>query len=235
MKEPIRHFLDKEGFNPGEISDWVIGDKYVGIMLGNGNIGVCATLDMKVDEGLLKGDDPDPDDPSHRIILNAWFNARCNYRRSYDHNTDIFDSMDFGRYKSIVMVGYFESLYEKFSNAGIPVEVFDIQKTSPLLKDAGEMNNSLSRADAVILTGTTIFNGTFMDIGSATGSGSSIFLLGPSNTLSNDMFAYPNIKIVFGSIFKPYDMGLFEKIGNGHGTRGFIDHLQKVFINSEKL
>lgn len=233
MKEPIHHFLDKEGFDRTRIKDWVIGEKYVGIMLDNGNIGVCATLENVVDNALLKGAEPDPSDPSHRIILNAWFNAVCNYWRSYSHDTDIFDRIDFKEYHSIVMVGYFESLHLKFTTAGIPVKVFDINKQSDILSDIGSLYSSLGEADAVILTGTSIFNQTFMNIVGACREESSIFLLGPSNTLSRDMFAYPCIRIVFGSVFKPYDSGLFEKIANGAGTKGFIDHLQKVYINSE--
>lgn len=235
MKEPIRHFLEKEGFDLSRIKEWVIGEKYVGIMLEDGNIGVCATLNNIVEDSLLRGDLPDPSDPSHRIILNAWFNALCNYRRSYSQNIDIFDRINFREYRNIVMVGYFESLYEKFRAAGIPLKVFDISKESPLLSDMGELFSSLAGADNVILTGTTIFNETFMEIVGAAGQKCSLFLLGPSNTLSRDMFAYPNIRIVFGSVFKPYDMELFNKIGNGAGTKGFIEHLQKVYINSENI
>ncbi|MEZ5012154.1 MAG: DUF4213 domain-containing protein [Bacteroidales bacterium] len=64
MNEPIRHFLDKEGFEITRIKEWVIGEKYVGVMLDNGNIGVCATLDNSVNDSLLRGADPDPSDPS---------------------------------------------------------------------------------------------------------------------------------------------------------------------------
>jgi len=235
MKEPIRHFLEKEGFNPGAIKEWVIGEKYVGIMLENGNIGVCATLDQQVNGSLLKGGNPDPDDPSHRIILNAWFNAICNYRRSYTNISDIFDNTSFTRFSNIVMVGYFESLYEKFKNAGIPVKVFDLLKESPVLSNIAGFYDSIALADAVILTGTSIFNGTFSEIVSSTSENSSVFLLGPSNTLSFDMFAYPGIKVVYGSVFEPFDRGLFDRISEGRGTRGFIEHLKKVYISSENI
>jgi len=235
MKEPIRHFLDKEGFNPGLIKEWVIGEKYVGIMLSNGNIGVCATLDRRVNDDLLKGASPDPSDPSHRILLNAWFNAICNYRRSYRNITDIFDNIDFRKFNNIVMVGFFETLHERFINAGIPVKVYDLQKESPVLENIDGLFESLGMADAVILTGTSIFNGTFTDIALSASGDSSVFLLGPSNTLSRDMFAYPGIKVVFGSIFEPFDRGLFEKIAEGRGTRGFIEHLKKVYISADNI
>lgn len=233
MKEPIRHLYEKEGFNPGKIEKYVIGEKYVGVMLKNGHIGVCATLDRQVEEDLFLGSEPDTDNPSHRIILNAWFNALCNYRRSYYNENDIFDQTDFSRFGRIVMVGYFESLYEKFRSASIEVKVFDIQKESSILTSPSLLNESLGLADVVILTGTTIFNNSFMDIVAATGNETSVYLLGPSNPLTGDMFGYHNVRLVFGSVFEPFDTGLFDKIKAGHGTRGFLDHLRKVYINSE--
>lgn len=235
MKEPISHFLEKEGFDPGQIKEWVIGEKYTGVMLNNGNIGVCATLDRMVSDDLLKGSRPDPTNPSHRILLNAWFNALCNYRRSYHNISDIFDNIDFKGYSRIVMAGYFESLYEKFKEAGIGVEVFDLQKESPVLSNISGLSDSLSKADAVILTGTSIFNGTFTGILESTADAAPVFLLGPSNTLSMDMFAYPRVKVVFGSVFEPYDLELFRKIQEGRGTKGFIEHLKKVYISSENI
>jgi uncharacterized protein (DUF4213/DUF364 family) len=106
-------------------------------------------------------------------------------------------------------------------------------KDSEVLTSLKLMGNSLLHADTVILTGTTIFNNTFLDVLYSTGKNSSVFLLGPSNILSNDMFAYRNIEVVFGSVFEPYDHKLFDKIREGRGTQGFIDNLKKVYIKSE--
>jgi uncharacterized protein (DUF4213/DUF364 family) len=234
MEEPLTHLLRTEGFKLSLVKEHILGDKYVAIMLTNGNIGVCATLGVKVNDSLFKGERPDLTNTSHRIILNAWFNALCNYRINYRNEKDIFDRIDFSTYSRIVMVGYFESLYEKFRSNGLSPEVFDIQKKSELLSDIGSMAVSLRSADAVILTGTTIFNNTFMDVIHETGSHTSVFLLGPSNTLSPDMFMYRNIKVIFGSVFEKEDYELLKKIEEGHGTRGFIDHLKKVYITSEQ-
>ncbi|MCD4768800.1 MAG: DUF364 domain-containing protein [Bacteroidales bacterium] len=233
MDEPIRYFLNREGFNRNEIKDYVIGEKYVGIMHQNGQIGVCATLGTDVSDDLLTGNMPDTTNPSHRIILNAWFNAVCNYSQRYDDIIDIFDSIDFTKQGKIVMVGYFESLHEKFRRCSIDLEVFDIQKESSILTGLNRFEKSLYEADTIILTGTTIFNNTFMDVIGKSSEGANIFLLGPSNILSEEMFKYRNIKVVFGSMFEPGDRQLFDKIKAGKGTRGFIDNLKKVYITKD--
>ncbi|MEZ5012155.1 MAG: DUF364 domain-containing protein [Bacteroidales bacterium] len=90
--------------------------------------------------------------------------------------------MNFKEFGNIVMVGYFESLYDKFKAAGIPVRVFDISKQSEVLSDMEGLYGSLAKADAVVLTGTTIFNETFMEVVGSSSQDSSLFLLGPSNT-----------------------------------------------------
>jgi len=233
MDEPIRHFLANVGFNLSEIREYVIGDLYTGLMLQNGNIGVCANLDTIMDDDLMRGTMPNPDLPHHRVILNAWFNAKCNYTRVYNNEIDIFDSIDFRNEGKIVMVGYFESLYEKFMKSSIGLSVFDILKNDPVLESGSNFRREISAADTIILTGTTVFNNTFTDILAMTRKGSNIYLLGPSNILSGDMLRYRNVRIVFGSVFRPYDYSLIERIREGAGTRDFLDKLKKVYIASE--
>ena len=97
------------------------------------------------------------------------------------------------------MVGYFESLYEKFSKAHINLSVFDIQKESHVLSDLSDFGKAVEKCQTMVLTGTTIFNNTFLDIVNRTSDECTIYLLGPSNILSADMFRYRNIKVVFGS------------------------------------
>ncbi|MFO7851832.1 MAG: Rossmann-like domain-containing protein [Bacteroidota bacterium] len=232
MEEPLKHFYSIRGFERAHIKECVIGDKYVAILHSSGNIGVCATLGTKMDDKLLIDGEVDLDKPAHRIILNAYYNAILNYERDYDDICDIFDRIDFSKYSRIVMIGYFESLYDKFSENNINLEVFDINKASNILTDISKMKESLKGAETIILTGTTIFNKTFNDIVSMTPPGCKIFLLGPSNILSDEMFRYPNIKVVFGSVFKPNDDRVLEKIESGYGTRGFLPYLNKVYIIS---
>jgi uncharacterized protein (DUF4213/DUF364 family) len=230
MDEPIMYFYSIRGFNKADIEECVLGEKYIAIMNKNGNIGVCATLDNKMNDKMLVEEEPDLNNPIHRIILNAYYNSIFNYDREYNDIKDIFDRIDFSKHRRIVMIGYFESLYDKFSRNGIPLEVFDIHKESHILSDISNMEGSLKEAETIILTGTTIFNNTFNDIVNITPEECNIFLLGPSNILSNEMFRYRNIKIVFGSIFNPGDRRVLDRVASGYGTRGFLQYLKKVYI-----
>lgn len=230
MDEPIKHFYSLEGFDPDNISEWVIGNKYVAVMLNSGHIGVCARLGNDMSDGLFRKQGPDLNNTSHRIILSAYYNALFNYRRKYTDIKDIFERIDFSRHSNIVMVGYFETLFEKFSRSRLNLDVFDIHKESDILTDISRMEERLSEAGTIILTGTTVFNNTFRDIVSISPSGCNIFLLGPSNIMSEEMFKYRNIKVVFGSVFNNRDSRVLAKISEGHGTRGFLPYLQKVYI-----
>lgn len=233
MEEPIKYFLKKEGFDRSRIEEWVIGDMYVGIMNTDGYIGVCSTLGTQMNDRLFREGEPDINDPVDRVILSAWFNSLNNYKQSYDHVSDIFDGIDFRKKGKIVMVGYFESLYQKFLKAKIDLKVFDIQKESYVLNDLSEFGLAIAECDTIILTGTTIFNNTFSDIVDRSPDNCEIFLLGPSNILSKDMFNYRNIKIVFGSVFEKNDLRVFKKIKEGCGTRGFLEYLRKVYLTSD--
>lgn len=233
MLEPLEYFLGKEGFDRSAIAEWVIGDMYVGVLNTDGQVGVCATLGTEMNDRLFYEGDPDINDPVHRIILNAWFNSICNYRQEYADITDIFDSIDFSEKPDIVMVGYFESLFEKFSKAAINLQVFDIQKESHVLTDLSVFGKAVQKCQTMILTGTTIFNNTFLDIVNHTSDNCTIYLLGPSNILSEDMFNYRNVSLVFGSVFDKNDTRVFKKIKEGHGTRSFLDYLDKVYIRRE--
>lgn len=233
MKEPIEYFLEKDGFYRDRIAEWVIGEKYVGIMNTEGYVGVCAILGTKMDDRLFREGDPDISNPVHRIILNAWFNSLNNYSQSYDDITDIFDGINFKSRGRIVMVGYFESLYEKFIREKINLEVFDIQKKSAVLSEIEGFDRAVYECDTVILTGTTIFNNTFNEVISKTGDSCDIYLLGPSNILSKEMFKYRNIKFVFGSVFQRNDRRVFDRIKEGRGTQGFLEYLDKVYISRD--
>jgi hypothetical protein len=232
IKEPIRWFYDLAGFDPGTIARWEVGEKYAGVMLKNGNIGVCAILGQEVDKSILRSGIPDVDNPGHRIILNAWFNALLNYNIREVHSGDIFDPGRFSLYRKIVMIGSFGSLLEKFSSAGIDVDVFDRLSEDEFLTPMRLQPEFLSSADCVILSGTTVSNNTFTEIIGHTPEKCDIFLLGPSNIIHQAMFGYRNIRVVFGSRFRKGDTEVLDLIRDGHGTKGFLKNLNKVYISS---
>lgn len=232
MIEPIFYIYNNiAGFDRKEIKKIAIGSKYVGVMLDNGNIGVCATLGVEIPEKQSKFKQPDLLYPAHRIIYNAYLNAKLNYDNSYKGKTDIFDQIDFSHKKNIVMVGYFRPLVKKFQEARIELAIFDKVINKDEMQLALElMEEYLAEARTVILTSTTIAHGTFESIIKQTSNECDILLLGPSSILHPDILDYRNIKNIFGTVFEKNDHQILEIIQNGNGARTFIPYGSKVYI-----
>jgi uncharacterized protein (DUF4213/DUF364 family) len=232
MIEPLFHFYNNiVGFDKKEIKRMAIGKKYVGILLQNGHIGVCATLGVEIPKKKTTFNHPDLIDPAHRIIYAAYLNANVNYENTYSLDKDIFEVIDFTRKKNIVMVGYFGPLVKKFQTAGINLAIFDKVKTKDELQLALDlMEEYLAEASTVILTSTTIAHGTFDAIISQTSNYCDIYLLGPSSLLHPEILEYRNVKKVFGAVFEKNDSRILDIIEKGKGTKTFLPVGTKVYI-----
>ncbi len=203
------------------------GSKYIAATTARGNIGVCATLGVSVDSDCNQNLDFSM--VNHRIVANALVNSVVNYGCRIDGYGDIFDAVNFDRYRSIVMIGYFGPLVNKFKGGGIALNVFDIdQREVPVIPMALQAEY-LSKADCVILTSTSISNNTFDGIVRNTPLASDIFMLGPSTPMDDALFGYPNIKGLFGSVFKPFDESTLRVIAEGGGTCIFKRYMDKVY------
>ncbi len=229
MQEPVKYFYKKYGIDNNNVNNVVVGEKYLAVVLNNGNIGVCSTLDHSISFEKQEFDNIDLDKISHRIAANAYFNAVFNYKNKYDCLIDIFDKIDFDKYNNIVMIGFFRSLVNKFSEKKIPLTIFDKKIEDPVLTDMKMQKKHLQTADAVIISGTTIFNNTFTQIINNT-TKADIYLLGPSNILHHDIFKYKNIKFVFGAIFNKSDNNLLNIIRNNGCTPEFSPFMKKVYL-----
>jgi uncharacterized protein (DUF4213/DUF364 family) len=227
--DPIRHFYKKIGCQQHLVQEMVIGEKYAAVILMDGRIGVCATLGTEV-EKVVPGFSPNLKNPTHRIILNAYFNAMVNYDHDFGESADIFDAIDFSNYKKIVMIGWFRTLHKKFRDARMLVEAYDMLEQNRYLSPIAQMYEAVSEADALVVSSTTIFNETFKELTDATCSNCDIFMLGPSTILHPDIFHHSRVKALFGSIFKPHDKAVLNLIRSGCGTPEFSGHLQKVYL-----
>lgn len=212
---------------PYHETSFTFGEKYVAAISKEGNIGVCATLNARVN----------PNDTlsinfsnqANRVIINAYVNSVLNYRNHLDGAGDIFDTVDFSTYSIVVMIGYFGSLVEKLKGKGVFPSVFDIDQNEVPVLPMAEQAKYLSKADCIILSSTSIGNSTFGGIVDATPSNCSIFMLGPSTPLDDLMFNIPKVKGVFGSTFPPNHTETLNLIAQGYGTRGFMHNMQKVY------
>lgn len=226
--EPLTYFVEKHGVDTAAVDRIVCGRKYSAVLLKNGHIGVCANLLNRVNIKIEDLKTPDLNNIHQRIILNAYFNAGLNPLNHYERTVDIFAGIDFKQYQFIVMIGLFKPLLQKFKENNIDLHVFDRLKTGCLPVPVKDEVKTVKKADAVILTATSIFNGTFMEIVNNTGNQCDVFLLGPSAIMDSDMFRYKNIKGIYGSIFERYDERVLEAVKNGHGTRTFLKFGKKV-------
>jgi len=233
MQEPLEYFFEKYGIHLDSINQIVCGEKYVAVLLKNGKLGVCATLDHYVNLDVKDLRFPDLSNISHRIVLNAYFNAAYNYQNQYDTSVDIFDQIDFKQYHKIVMIGFFRSLAEKFENEGIALTIFDKKAEDEKLTSMNDQLSEVAKADAVILSSTTVFNNSFLGLINATKDECDIYTLGPSTILNKEMFKYRNIKLLFGAVFEPNDINTIRIIEQGGGTKQFLPFMDKVYLNDE--
>lgn len=230
MKEPLLHFVKKYGVNVSNIKKIVSGKKYSAVLLKNGNIGVCANLLNQFKVNIEELNNLDLKRIEHRIIITAYFNATLNYLNNYNNSVNIFENINYKKHKNIIMIGLFKPVLKKFKDENIKVAVFDMIKKNRQLTPLDEKREYIQNADVIILSATTIFNGTFMEIVKDTGEMCDIFLLGPSSIMNRDMFEYKNIKKIFGSIFKSHDKKVLDTIKCGHGTRKFLQYGKKVSL-----
>lgn len=233
MQEPLKYFFEKYGINIQNIKHIVCGEKYVAVVLKNGQIGVCATLNNYVNINIQDLRFPDLKNIQHRIVLNAYFNATYNYKNQYDTSIDIFDKINFKKYNKIVMVGFFRSLVEKFENEKINLKIFDKAEEDPILTGMSEQLIEIAKTDALILSSTSVFNNTFIDILNTTKENCDVYTLGPSTILNSEMFKYRNIKFLFGSVFDLNDVNTIKIIQNGGGTKQFLPFMDKVFLRPD--
>lgn len=220
--EPLSLFLKKYGFDFKSIKQIASGSKYTAVLLNNGKIGVCANLGTVVDSSISIYSKLDLSSPPHRIVFNAYLNACCNYKVDYSKDLDIWESINFYNYERIIMLGYFKPLVNKFNAAGITLSIFDITKKDNILVPIEEKEDFIKSADCIILTSTSISNGTFLESISDSKDGCDIFLLGPSSNMSSEIFNYRNIKGICGSTFSNNDERVLEIIKKNGGTRQFL-------------
>ncbi len=231
--EPLHLLLNEYDIDISKIKSVSTGIRYSAVMLKNGNIGVCANLGNRKSITLKELQNPDLNNFQHRILITAYYNALLNYSNIYENDLDIFDAIDFSKYKNIHMTGLFRPIVNKFQENDIPVTVFDLSKNDPNLTPISQQRQNLKNADVIILSSTTIFNNTFMDLISNTSKNCDIFLLGPSSIMSKEILQYRNIKIIFGSVFEKNDKRILKIIEDGGGTQKFQKFGRKVYFKEK--
>ena len=228
MKEPLEFFSQNYPFDLQLTDHFVTGDLFTAVVLKNGNMGVCANPDGRITIDLYSKSFPNLDNYHDRIAYHAYLNALLNPDAPTDIHSELTELADFGRYKKVVMIGYFSNIAQKLSSNGINMVIFDKNERNVPLADLAQLNSHLAEADAVILTSSSIANNSFSDIISQTPEFCNIYLLGPSSLLHSDMFLYRNIKMIFGAKFQRYQKKIIDIIAAGGCGRDFLPFASKV-------
>ena len=237
MKDPLETLVHSYGFEPTAIREIVAGSKYCAVVLRDGSLGVCATLGNLVETKSQSLQNPDLEKNSHRIVINAYFNALLNPKAECLNNKDILEIADFRAYQTPVMIGLFKPVVKKLKELDVQLAIFDPRhdpKDNEGLLPDHLQDEYLRRADGVILSATTIFNRSFSRIAAKTKDSCEIFVLGPSTPLATELFQHHNVCALFGTVFEPDDQRVLEVIKAGKGTRSFIKFANKAVLVQKK-
>lgn len=226
--EPLKKIFNKYKYNYSEIDQIIVGKRYCAIKLLNGNIGVCATLKKVYDFDLKELENPDVNNYNHRLFIAAYYNAKLNYEKYSEKSTDIIKNILNVKYKNIVMIGHFKPILQILEDNNVKVALFDYLNKDARVLPQDQQKSYLKNAQAVILSATSIYNNTFLEITENTSDNCDIFVLGPSSLMHSEIFDYKNIKASFGTIFKNNDQEILEMIRQGDGTRTFMKYATKA-------
>jgi uncharacterized protein (DUF4213/DUF364 family) len=211
------------------VKEFVFGSRQIAVLLENNQLGSCATLGLPLTANISCLQSPNFNNLSHRALLIAYYNANFNYCHNVNGNFDIFDIINFTNYKNLVMIGYFRSLTEKLDALNIPLHIFDLENNDDRLTDINLQPEILGKANALIITATTLLNNTFTGICSKIADNADVFLLGPSSILCNILLNEFKLKYIFGTVYNQPE-AVMQIIKNGGGIKDFSPLMQKIYI-----
>ncbi len=229
--DPLELLLAKYGLDLKEVEEIFTGERYSGVLLKDGNIGVCSGTGRKIPVNKGEYDSLNLQAFSHRVFVNAYFNAKLNYSNSVAAEPEITKAVDFSKFKNVVMLGFIKPVAKQLKNAGVRLTIFDLNRNEPELTPITEREKHLANADAVVLSSTAIANGTFLQTIKNSKRSSKIFILGPSSTMAKEFFEFEKIEMIFGSVFKNRDRRIIEIIKNDGGTKEFLKYGIKKAIS----
>lgn len=172
--------------------------------------------------------------PIERTMALALVNA-LNHRAALalpedPKNQALFDTLGIGAATRVAMVGFFGPLMHLFEERGAEVAVIDHHRE---LGDPAAFFEKLNDwADVLILTSTSILNGTTEEMLAAAGEGVKTVLLGPSTPLAAEAFGHLPVHFLAGTV--PVDrQAVFKAVRHGTGTRVIQKYGRKVFLQTQ--
>ncbi len=222
-----------------------IGLGYTAVSVADGGIGLACTLLDSARTCHAAGDLPDfegkpasdllgyllSDAPIQRTLALALANA-LNHAAALllpedRHNEVLFDRLGIEHGARVAMVGHFGPLLKKLADIGAEVEMIDRGRGEG--DEAALMARLSDWADALILTSTSLINGTAEQVLSAVGPAVKVAMLGPSTPLVAAAFEGMPVHLLGGTV--PVDAAkTFAAIRHGRGTPVLQRFAKKTYL-----
>lgn len=218
---------------PGEtrFSRLVFGERYCSVMLSDGRSGVCATLGTPPPVVVPEKFVPDLATPAGRIITQAVVNAVLNGKEQTEADAGVKEAILASGFSSMVMIGYFMPLVKPLIEAGIDLKIFDRNVSDSLVMPPEALPEALQHCPLMVLTSTTLSNGSFAKMLEHVSPGTEVWMLGPSTPLTSLMAGYPSVTRLFGTLFPADCHQLHDLVAHGAGTREFNHLGNKVCLS----
>jgi len=165
-----------------------------------------------------------------RSMALALINA-LNYKMALnlpeDHDNKImFDRFEISQGRRVAMVGYFPPLVRIFEQRGVLLEILDMSRG---LGEKKDFYDKLQHwAQVLLLTSTSILNGSTEEILAHAGENLQSIMLGPSTPMVADAFEHLPVHMLAGTV--PLDKEMILKaVRHGMGTPVLHRYSRKVF------
>lgn len=205
------------------------GAKYCSVMLAGGQSGVCATLGVPPPPVIPERFNSDFSTPQGRIIALATANALLNGLVPLTRG-DIVGDIVTGNWKRVTMIGLFRPLVDPVLQAGLELTIFDLDESHPNVRPAADMPRVLANTPLLVLTATSLGNGTFGELMNLVAPDTAVWMLGPSAPLSPWLMKKYPVERIYGTLFPKGCGELHDLIGAGAGTRQFNHLGEKVSL-----
>ncbi len=237
----LHHQLDKES-RRFTVEDVRIGGSYIAVVLAAGRVGLAARLKgpagMQIEiprtgfcgksahillDGLVHGTDA-----VERALGLATANALI-HPIVPDREEDTVSVMGLCLGESVAMVGLFRPLLARIGQTGANLSIIERDTDTKVRKRV------LGSCDVVIITATTLINGTLEEILNELGRPRHVALIGPSTPLREPIFLETPVTHLGGSAVVDAE-GLLRVIAEGGGTpamRPFLRFVNRKLARAE--
>jgi len=221
-----------------------IGLGYTAVILNDGRCGLCCTLTGSITSCTV-WKDPESYEKKKAIKALELIFSKNSLTRSVaialvnalnHHKTAVlpideglmFDDLNLKENSTVAMIGFFMPIVKQLKTKKIEVITLDIGKNIGNKKEFYEMANK--KADAIILTATSLINNTFEEVLSDLSfSKAPIALIGPSTIMEPSLYKGRRINILAGTHTLDNE-NILKAIRNAKGTHTLHKFSRKVYL-----